>query len=118
MPRKKPSQENPIKMKAVNEKLSKAEVLDLLSADSDVPKAEVKRVLSSLERLIEASIAKRSMGSFTLPGLMKITTLPRPAVKARKGINPFTGEETWFEAKPPRRQVKIRPLKKLKRFAN
>ena len=63
---------------------------------------------------MEASIAKRGMGSFTLPGLMKITTLRRPAVKARKGINPFTGEETWFKAKPARTQVKIRPLKKLK----
>jgi hypothetical protein len=49
---------------------------------------------------------------------MKITTLRRPAVKARKGINPFTREEAWFKAKPARTQVKIRPLKKLKGFAN
>ena len=118
MPGKKVAKQSPQKMKAVKAKLSKAEFFNLLSADSDVSTGDVKRVLGSLERLMEASIAKRGMGSFTLPGLMKITTLRRPAVKARKGINPFTGEETWFKAKPARTQVKIRPLKKLKGFAN
>ena len=90
----------------------------LIVTDSGVSTGDVKRVLGSLERLMEASVAKRGMGSFTLPGLMKVTTLRRPAVKARKGINPFTGEETWFKAKPAYTQVKIRPLKKLKGFAN
>ena len=118
MPDKKAVKQSPKKMKAVKAKLSKAELFALLSADSDVSTGDVKRVLGSLERLMEASIAKRGMGSFTLPGLMKITTLRRPAVKARKGINPFTGEETWFKAKPAYTQVKIRPLKKLKGFAN
>lgn len=118
MPDKKVAKQSQKKMKAVKAKLSKAELVALLSADSDVSKGDVKRVLGSLERLMEASIAKRGMGSFTLPGLMKITTLRRPAVKARKGINPFTGEETWFKAKPARAQVRIRPLKKLKGFAN
>ena len=32
----------------------------------------------------------------------------------RKGINPFTGEETTFKAKPACNVVKIRPLKNLK----
>jgi nucleoid DNA-binding protein len=118
MPDKKGAKQSQKKMKAVKAKLSKAELVDLLSTDSDVCKGDVKRVLGSLERLMEASICRRGIGSFTLPSLMKITTLRRPAVKARKGINPFTGEETWFKAKPARMQVKIRPLKKLKGFAN
>ena len=118
MPDKKAAKQSPQKMKGVKAELSKAELVALLSADSDVSTGDVKRVLGSLERLMEASIAKRGMGTFTLPGLMKITTLRRPAVKARKGINPFTREETWFKAKPARTQVKIRPLKKLKGFAN
>jgi len=37
-----------------------------------------------------------------------------PATKARKGINPFTGEEMIFKAKPARRGVKAVPLKRLK----
>ena len=57
------------------------------------------------------------MGEFTLPGMLKITTVSKPAKKARKGINPFTGEETMFKAKPASIAVKVRPLKKLKEFA-
>jgi hypothetical protein len=49
---------------------------------------------------------------------MKVTTVRRPAVKARRGINPFTKEETWFKAKPASTAVRIRALKKMKSFAN
>ena len=48
---------------------------------------------------------------------MKVEVKKKPATKARKGINPFTGEETVFKAKPARRVIKIRPLKKLKDMA-
>ena len=73
--------------------------------------------MEELEVLIERSIKKRSAGEFTVPGLMKITTVKKPARKARKGINPFTGEETTFKAKPASIAVKVRPLKKMKEFA-
>ena len=56
-------------------------------------------------------------GQFTLPGLAKVTTKHKKATKARKGINPFTGEETTFKAKPACNVVKVRPLKKLKEMA-
>jgi nucleoid DNA-binding protein len=49
-----------------------------------------------------------------LPGLLKITVTSVPAKKARKGINPFTGQETIFKAKPATVKVKVRPMKKLK----
>ena len=67
---------------------------------------------------MEGHLKKRGAGQFTLPGLMKIVTQKKPATKARKGINPFTGEETTFAAKPARTMVKVRPLKKLKDMAS
>ena len=45
---------------------------------------------------------------------MKIDVKRKPATKARKGINPFPGEEMMFKAKPARNVVRIRALKKLK----
>ena len=54
---------------------------------------------------------------FVLPGVLKINTIKKPAVKARKGINPFTKEEVMFKAKPATTVVKVRPLKKLKDMA-
>ena len=106
------------KMKPVKTKLTKSQMLELLAEDSGVAKSEVKKVWGSLERVIEASISKRGSGQFTLPGLMKVTTVRRPAIKARRGINPFTKEETWFKAKPASTGVRIRALKKMKSFAN
>jgi nucleoid DNA-binding protein len=64
--------------------------------------------------LIERHIKKGAVGQFSLPGLMKIEVRRKPATKARKGINPFTGQETVFKARPARNVVKIRPLKKVK----
>ena len=106
------------KMKPVKTKLSKSQVLQALAEDSGVTKSEVKRVWGSLERLIEASICDQGYGQFTLPGLMKVTTVRRPAIKARRGVNPFTKEETWFKAKPASTGVRIQALKKMKGFAN
>ena len=106
------------KMKPVKTKLTKSQVFEALAHDSGMAKSEVKKVWGSLERLIEASICDEGYGQFTLPGLMKITTVRRPAIKARRGINPFTKEETWFKAKPASTGVRIRALKKMKGFAN
>jgi nucleoid DNA-binding protein len=106
------------KMKPIKTKLTKSQVFELLAEDSGVAKSDVKKVWGSLERVMEASISKRGSGQFTLPGLMKVTTVRRPAIKARRGINPFTKEETWFKAKPASTGVRIRALKKMKSFAN
>jgi len=40
--------------------------------------------------------------------------IKKPATKARKGTNPFTGEPTVFKAKPARKQLKVRPVKAAK----
>ena len=106
------------KVKAISEKLTKTQIVGGIADNTGLSKKQVSDVMQQLETLIEGSIKKRGAGEFTIPGLMKITTVRKPAVKARKGINPFTGEETWFKAKPARTQVRIRPLKKLKGFAN
>ena len=108
----------PAKVKAIQEKLTKTQIVAGIADSTGLTKKQVGDVIGELEKMIEGSIKKRSVGEFTIPGLMKITTVRKPAVKARKGINPFTGEETMFKAKPASTAVKIRPLKKMKEFAN
>ncbi|MDP5052215.1 MAG: HU family DNA-binding protein, partial [Congregibacter sp.] len=102
---------------ALKEKMTKTQVLASIAESTGLSKKQVGDVMVELESLIERSVKKRAVGEFTLPGLMKITTVNKPAVKARKGINPFTGEETMFKAKPASVAVKVRPLKKMKEFA-
>ncbi len=93
---------------------TKTELLTTIADRTGVAKKDVGSVLDSLGEVIEAHVKKGAVGSFNLPGLLKVKTIRKPATKARKGINPFTGEETVFKAKPARTVVKVLPLKKMK----
>ena len=74
----------------------------------------VKAVLAALEATMVASLNKKGLGEFTLPGLLKVTAVAIPAKKKRRGIDPFTKVEREFAAKPATVRVKVRSLKKLK----
>jgi nucleoid DNA-binding protein len=97
------------KMGAVKQVMSKSALVAHLSGTTGV-----RAVIAALEATIHASLSKRGPRTFVLPGLLKITVSDVPAKKARKGINPFTGEETVFKAKPATVRVKVRPMKRLK----
>lgn len=116
-PAKAPAAKPGKKLGAVKEKYSKSQILNHLAEKSELSRKQVSSILDELGELIEAHVSKRGCGEFVMPGLLKIATVKKPARKARKGINPFTGEETTFAAKPASVQVKIRPLKKLKEMA-
>jgi len=96
--------------------MGKGEILAALAASTELPKKDVARILDALAALIERHIAQRSVGMFTLPGLLKVKVVQTPARPARKGVpNPFRPGETMdVAAKPARRKVKILPLSKLK----
>ena len=94
--------------------LTKSQILTELAESTDLTKKDVAAVLDSLSTLMGKSLGRRGAGVFNVPGLMKVKVVRKPATKARKGINPFTGEETTFKAKPARNVVKIVPLKGLK----
>ena len=93
---------------------TKSEILNNIAESAELSRKEVSRVLDGLMAEIGKSVGKRGAGQFSIPGVCKITVVRKPATKARKGINPFTGEEQMFKAKPARNVVKIRPLKNLK----
>lgn len=93
---------------------TKSEIMAQIADDTGLSKKEVAAVFDSLSGQIKKNIGKRGPGLFSVPGLMKIKVVRKPATKARKGINPFTGEETVFKAKPARNVVKVLPLKGLK----
>jgi nucleoid DNA-binding protein len=94
--------------------LTKSALVAHLAEASQVAAKDARALLAALEDTIRVSISKKGPRTFMLPGLLKITVTSVPAKKARKGINPFTGEETVFKAKPATMKVKVRPMKKLK----
>jgi len=101
-------------MKPIKEPLNKTGLVNHLAQASGVEPKAVKAVMSALEGTVLASVNRKGAGAFVLPGLLKVTAVSVPARKARKGINPFTKEETVFKAKPATVKLKVRPLKKLK----
>lgn len=101
-------------MKPIKETFGKSGLVNHIAEASGVEPKSVKAVMSALENTMVASINKKGAGAFVLPGLLKVTAVAVPAKKARKGINPFTKEETVFKAKPASVKLKVRPLKKLK----
>lgn len=105
------------KLTAITERYNKTQILTEIAENTELTKKQVQAVLDSLGDVIERHVKKRAVGEFVFPGLLKIQAVKKPAKKARKGINPFTGEETVFKAKPASIAVKIRPLKKLKEMA-
>ena len=102
------------KIPAVKKPMTKTEILNEIAGNTDLTKKQVSSVFDEFAILIERHIKKRSPGKLVFSGLFKIEVKRKPATKARKGINPFTGEETVFKAKPARRAVKMTPLKKVK----
>ena len=102
------------KATAVRQPMTKAQLLSTISEETGLTRKQVTDVVDSLSGQIQRHIKKRGPGTFTLPGLLKIRTVRKPARRARKGTNPFTGEETTFAAKPAHTVVKIQPLKGLK----
>ncbi|MFT5083697.1 MAG: nucleoid DNA-binding protein [Lentisphaeria bacterium] len=105
------------KITAIKERYSKTQIITQISENSELTRKQVQTVLDELSDIVQGHIAKRGCGEFVMPGLFKVVTTKKPARKARKGINPFTGEEQMFAAKPASIAVKIRPLKKLKEMA-
>ena len=100
--------------KPIKDALNKSGLVAHISEASGVIAKDVRAVLAALEAAVAGSVHKKGSGSFTLPGLLKITVVSLPAQPKRKGINPFTKLEQVFAAKPARTKVKVRPLKKLK----
>lgn len=99
---------------AVTSKMTKTGILNEIAERTDLSKKQVDSVLTELETLIERHIKKRGAGEFTLPGLLKIRSVKRPATKKRMGRNPATGEEIVIPAKPATTRVRVTPLKRLK----
>ena len=94
---------------------TKSEIYAKIVEDTGLTRKDVVAVFDSLNGQIKKNLGSRGApGMFSIPGLMKLRVVKKPATKARKGVNPFTGEEMMFKAKPASKVVKVTVLKGLK----
>ena len=116
--KKKAASRAPVKrVPVIKEPMTKSAMMGAIAEETGLAKKEVTAVFDSLGTVINGHLKKGGAGVCTIPGLMKIKTVRKPATRARKGVNPFTGEEMMFKAKPARNVVKVLPLKSLKEMA-
>jgi nucleoid DNA-binding protein len=93
---------------------TKGEIYGHIAEKSGVAKKDVAKVFEGLGDLIGKELGKKGPGIFTVPGLLKLKVVRKPATKAKQGINPFTKEPMLIKAKPARNVIKALPLKSLK----
>jgi len=93
---------------------TKADVINALAEKTKLGKKEIGGVIEALGELVAKELGKKGPGIFTLPGLLKLKVVRKPATKAKQGVNPFTKEPMTIKAKPARNVVRAVPLKSLK----
>jgi nucleoid DNA-binding protein len=95
-----------------NNKMTKSQFVNDVAEKSGLSKRDASAVLDAVNDIVMEQL--KGAGEVTLPGLLKLNVVVKPATPERPGINPFTKEPTVFKAKPARKVVKARPVKALK----
>ena len=99
---------------ASNKPMTKTEMIAVLAESTALSKKQVASLFDELAKLIEKELGEAGAGTINISNLLKIKVVRKPATPERKGINPFTKEETVFKAKPAKNVVKLVPLRGLK----
>lgn len=100
-------------MAAAAKPATKSEILKSLSDSTGLSKKDVVSVFDALNGLIKKELGKKKL--FSIPGLVRLKVIQKPATKAGMRPNPFKpGEMMQVKAKPARKVVKALPVKALK----
>ena len=97
--------------------LTKTEMIAALAEATGLTKTQIVSLFDELATLIKKELGEEEAGTINISNLLKIKVVRKPATSERKGINPFTKEETVFKAKPAKNVVKLVPLRGLKELA-
>jgi nucleoid DNA-binding protein len=101
-------------LKPIKTAFNKTSLIAHLAEQAGLETKAAKAFMGAFEATVLASVNKKGLGEFTVPGLLKITAVQVAAKKKRMGIDPFTKVERMFAAKPASTKLKVRALKKLK----
>lgn len=92
--------------------LTQTQLVAQLSDATELPKGDIKNVLTALEDLVLGEIGNAE--KVKIGSLVQLEVKLKPATKAREGRNPATGETIQIAAKPASVALKARPLAKAK----
>jgi nucleoid DNA-binding protein len=94
--------------------MTKTEMIAALTGTTGLTKKQIADLFDELAKLIKRELGEEGAGVVNISNLLRIKVVRKPATAERKGINPFTKEETIFKAKPAKNVVKLVPMRGLK----
>merc|ERR1712125_224868 len=103
-------------MKAMKASMSASAAYSSVAESLELKPSVVKSVVEGYMALAAEEL--KSKDSFKIGAFLNLKLKKKPAQKKRKGVNPFTGEEQWFKAKPASKTVRALPMKALKELVN
>ena len=109
----KTARKKPFKVTPATKRRSRGDIVRQIALGAELSPRQVKGVFEALTALIAADLSKKGCGEFNFMGLMKLRTVNKPATAARRGRNPFTGQDIMIKAKPASRRVRVRALRTL-----
>jgi nucleoid DNA-binding protein len=104
-----------VKEKIMSSKgMSKSQFVTTVAGKSGLSKKQIATALDAMNETVAEQLGLKGPGEVIIPGLLKLSTVVKPATQKHEGINPFTKQPMTFQAKPARKVVRVRPLKALK----
>ena len=90
-------------------RMTKTSLYQELASATKLSKRQVAEVFDALTHVIRKELGKKGPGEFTLPGLLKLKLVKKPATRAGTRPNPFKpGQMMEVKARPARSVVKLR----------
>ena len=103
------------KTTAIKVKQTKTQIIAAVAEETGMSRKQVKEVLEATKGLAARHLSKNGSGELTVPEIgVKLKRVKRPARKAGKGRNPFTGEEIQVAARPASLSVRATAMKAIK----
>jgi len=93
---------------------STSEIQKAIAEGTGLSEREVASVLESLANLTRQDLLVEGSGEFTIPDLVSIHVVHKPAREASTIRDPSTGRTKKIRAKPARREVRVRALESLR----
>lgn len=92
--------------------LTKTQLHQKVADKSGLTTKAVAEVLANLEAICLDEL--KTKGIFSLPNMVKLNAVVKPATEEKQKLNPFTKQMMTVKAKPATKVVKARVLKNLK----
>jgi nucleoid DNA-binding protein len=101
------------KNNATKKAMTREEIVDRLAEATGLSRQQVAGLLAELASLVMKTF-DQGPDEFTLPGLLTLKVVRKPATEPRIEFDPVSNQETKVPGKPVRHVLQVVPLRELK----